>query len=117
MVKVTLGDNLVSSLHPYVKGLPYSDLTFNVLLARRLIRIAQLYFQLKKGSAVFSGYIVEAPIGPFGLNVYERGIPIRSIPLVDVGFSGELRIEVEDFKIACGQDLLVGLKFAAPPLN
>jgi hypothetical protein len=109
MVKITVNENLVPSSHPFVKGSPYSDLTYNVLLARKLIRIAQVTFLLNKGAATFSGYINEFPDGDFKLTIYEKGVQIRSARLRDLRFSGELDIDVEDFSEAVGQDLVSDL--------
>lgn len=109
MVKVTLNENLVPSRHPWVKGAPYSDLTLNVLLARKLIRTAQFVFQLRKGSAIFSGYINEHPKGLFTFRLLERGTVVRTLVLSGLSHAGELDIEVRDLFHAVHQDVFAGL--------
>jgi hypothetical protein len=105
MVKVTLNQNLVPSRHPYTKGHPYTDLTYNVLLARKLIRVAQFLFHFKKGSAVYRGYISEYPRASFELKVLDNGVPARAATLKGLGFGGEMIIEVKGFSEAVSQDV------------
>jgi hypothetical protein len=109
MVKVTLGENLVSSRHPFVKGSPYSDLIHNVLHARKLIRTAAFLFQLKRDSAIFSGYLSPFPKEDFVFHVFEKGTLVRSATLKGLGYSGELAIDVENLAEATGFDFLRSL--------
>lgn len=113
MVKVTPQENLVPCRDPWVKGSPYSDLVHNVLLARKLIRAAAFFFQLKKGQAVFSGYVNEHPSGNFTFKVFQQGAPVRTMVLGSLGYSGELTVDVEDLAQATGFDVLGSL--AASP--
>jgi hypothetical protein len=109
MVKVTRYENLVPSRDPWVKGTPHSDLIHNVLLARKLIRAAAFIFQLKKGAAIYSGYINEHAEGSFTYRVRERGVPIRTLVLNCLGYAGELTVDVEDMSQAVSFDVLGSL--------
>ena len=113
MVKVTLNENLVPSRDPWVKGNPFSDLVHNLLLAKRLIRVAAFLFQLRQGSAVFSGYICERREGFFTFKVRHGGVEHRTMVMSSLGYGGELVAEVEDLSGAIGFDVLGSL--AADP--
>jgi hypothetical protein len=108
MVKVTLNENLVPSRHPRVKDSPHTDLVYNLLLARKLIKIAQHIFQFKGGAAVYSGYICQVPKGVIAIKVFERGVLIRSVTL-NASFDGELAVDVASYSLATGQDVFEGL--------
>ena len=113
MVKVTLNENLVPSRHAYVKDRPNQDLVCNVLLARKLIRASQFLFQLKKGSAVYRGFVYEHSDGFFTIKLLQDGVLVRSLVLACLGYAGELMVDVEDLAEASGYDVLGSL--AADP--
>jgi hypothetical protein len=94
MIKVTPNDNLVPCPCEWTRVHPYSDLTYNVLHARRLIRYAMLTLQLKKEHVVFSGYIRENPDLFFRIELHHQGLPYRSVVLSELGYAGLLRVEL-----------------------
>lgn len=116
MVKVTLNDNLVPcSREKWVKGNPYSDLTLNILHARRLIRAAAQFFMLAKGKAVFSGYINEHEEGVYRIHLWHGEALLRTLEFTKLGYGGVMHVEIAD-REAISQDIFAPLTFLPEPV-
>ena len=115
MVKVTLNKDLV----PYAGPLPTrhlvtpsQDLTHNYFLACKLIRAVTVLFHLRRGTAVFSGYIFDRPDATFKIRLYHQGKQIRCLTFSNLGYGGVMHVEIITQRIerAVHLDLPICLK-------
>ena len=114
MAKVTLNKDLV----PYSRRLPANpklnvcqDLTHNYLLACKLIRAVNVLFQMRKGTAVYSGYVYAREGGRFAIKLMHKDHLLRIVVLRNLGYAGVLHVELKSPKIgaAVGLDVLASL--------
>jgi hypothetical protein len=97
MKKVTLNKDLVPFLRtpskkPHIAA--SQDLTQNYLLACKLIRAANVLFQMRKGFAIYSGYVYESNDKPFRIRLVHRGKIVRTVALSRLGYAGTLQVSI-----------------------
>lgn len=95
-MKVTRNVNLVPCPRERrATGSDNADLMNNVLLARKLIRIANHFFCLRPG-AIYSGYIDEKEKNFFTLKLWEGDRLVRLFIVSNLGYGGMLHVDIPD---------------------
>jgi hypothetical protein len=113
MVKVTLNKNLVPYPREVAARHNCHDLTQNYYLACQFIRATRILFQLRKDTAVFSGYAHPSPSGSFAIRIFHKGRVVRKVVLKNLGYAGTLRVEITTQKVeeSVKLDLLASLSY------